>query len=506
MKYLFVLNNGFYLRNYGTVMRALAAGGNDIAVAFTLSRPGDADLFAASFGDDPNISLHAAPERTGWWWPVADPVRAVRDYIHYLQPAYANAPRIVARGSARVPDFVRRLIGGRDATKRQRLFERFCRTTERALPADVGLCRWLEAIRPDAVLFSPLVDLGYDQVHLLKATKRLAIPTGHLVASWDNLSNKGRIQIPTDLCVVWNDMQKREAIELHGCRGASIVVTGAQLYDDWFERRPSRDRAAFCAELGLDPARPLLLYACSAPFICRDEVPVVERWLKELRAADDPRLRSAQVIVRPHPANAAQWREARLAAFTPVIVSPKDGAVTIAEDDRQLYFDTLSTVDAVIGVNTSVFLEAGIAGTRCFTLELPELAEAQTGTLHYRYLVEGGLLETAGSFAAHHAALVDALTGTPQSAAARQFIGTFLRPRGLDISAVPIAKAAIERLPAIHPDAVKPPAWAPLFRALLWPLAAFYVRPRYLARRDQRPATGTPAERPASRPLHRSRA
>lgn len=515
MRFLFVLNNGFYLRNYGAVIRSLAADGHDVDVAFSLPRPGDDDLFAAAFHGAPHIALHEAPRRTGWWWAVADPVRAIRDYIHYLQPAFDATPRLVARGSERVPGFVRKLVGGRGGPGwRRRLFDRLCRTTERALPADRGLTDWLAERAPDAVLFSPLVELGYEQVHVLKAARQLAIPTGHLVASWDNLSNKGRIQIPTDLCIVWNDYQRQEAIDLHGCAADRVVATGAQLYDDWFERRPARDRPAFCDALGLDPGRPILLYACSAPFICESEVGLVERWLKHLRSAGQPRLREAQIVIRPHPANARQWHNVDMSALGPVVIAPRNGTATISEEDRQFYFDSLTHAAAVVGINTSVFLEAGIAGTRCFTLTVPELAPSQTGTLHFRYLVEGGLLETATTIEAHHAGLADAIEGDGLGEGARAFVQRFLRPHGADRSAVPIARAAIERLTRERPRAERPPAWAPLFRALLWPVAALYVRPRYLARRKQRPAAGAPAEpqspppQPSqpSQPLHRSEA
>jgi hypothetical protein len=39
--------------------------------------------------------------------------------------------------------------------------------------------------------------------------------------------------------------QKREAIGGMAC-GRRIAVTGAQCYDQWFDRAPSRDRASFC--------------------------------------------------------------------------------------------------------------------------------------------------------------------------------------------------------------------------------------------------------------------
>ena len=54
--------------------------------------------------------------------------------------------------------------------------------------------------------------------------------------SWDHLSSKALLHIPPDRTIVWNDVQKREAMEMHGIAADSIVVTGAQCYDQWFDK------------------------------------------------------------------------------------------------------------------------------------------------------------------------------------------------------------------------------------------------------------------------------
>lgn len=489
MRFLFVLNNGFYLRNYGTVLRALAADGHEIVVTFTLQRPGDADLFARFVADGISASLEPPPKRTGWWWAAADPIRALRDYLHYQQPAFRSAERLIERASARVPRLFRLAVGDRTREgRRRRLFDRALAACERSIPPDPGALNWLSDLRPDAVLFSPLLDLGYEQVHLLKAAGALGLPTGHLVASWDNLLTKGRIQIAADCTIVWNEFQRNEAIELHGCPSGKIVVTGAQPYDDWFKRKPRSDRAAFCERLGLDPQRPIILYACSAPFICTREGPVVTRWLSGLRDERDRSLKEAQIIIRPHPANADQWQNADLGHLGPVIVSGE--TATIAEDDRQLYFDTLTHAAAVVGINTSVFLEAGIVGLPCFAVRDPEIEGSQTGTLHFRYLTEGGLVEHASSAPEHFAGVRQALSERSQDRPASDFIASFLRPNGWDVPALPIAKKAVADIASLTPAPQRRPGWTWLVLAALWPIAALYLRPRYLARRASRPPPG----------------
>ncbi len=489
MRYLFVLNHALYLRNYGDVLTALAEAGHEIEVAFTTTRQGDTELFGRVFSGRSAVRLIDPPARTGWWWAAADPIRALRDYVHYLQPAFDHTPRLVDRASRRVPRLFRVLAGGRGASAgRRRFFERLLAYVEKCLPADPGVRDWLGRHPADAVLLSPLIEFTYEQTHILKAAKRAGLRTGHLVASWDNLSNKGRIQIAADICLVWNDYQAQEATALHDFPRERIVVTGAQLYDHWFAMTPHDNRDAYCAALGLDPKLPIILYACSSPFICPNEVAFAENWLRSLRAAPDPTIRTAQIVIRPHPIHAEQWRDVDLSGLGSVVVSPAAGAAPIEAADRQLFYDALTHAAAVVGINTSLFLEAGIVGRRCLTVHSAEFDPSQNGTLHFRYLVEGGLLDLAPDMATHIAALGRALHDPTPSPVATAFIEKFLRPRGLTRPAVPLVAAAIEDLAKAKPAPERSPLLAPLVRALLFPIAALYLRPRYLTRRAQRPA------------------
>jgi hypothetical protein len=196
---------------------------------------------------------------------------------------------------------------------------------EAALPEDPSIGEFVTTVGPDLLLVTPLIDFGSSQADYLKAAAHRGIPTALLVASWDNLTNKGLIPVLPDRVFVWNADQVEEAVGLHGVPRKRVVATGAQLFDDWFERRPSRDRDAFCQEVGLDPEKPILLYTCSSIFISRLESEFLVRWLTALRTASDPLLREAGVLIRPHPGStkrAAQWNDPRIAAFQRVVVRP----------------------------------------------------------------------------------------------------------------------------------------------------------------------------------------
>ena len=73
----------------------------------------------------------------------------------------------------------------------------------------------------------------------------------------------------SDAVLLWNDVQRDEATRLHAVPPERVALTGAHTFDPWFARRPSEDRAGFCARLGFDPARPIVLYLCSSVAIAR---------------------------------------------------------------------------------------------------------------------------------------------------------------------------------------------------------------------------------------------
>ncbi|OAB57237.1 hypothetical protein AY599_03265 [Leptolyngbya valderiana BDU 20041] len=92
----------------------------------------------------------------------------------------------------------------------------------------------------------------------------------------------------------------------------------------------------------------------------------------------------------------------------------------------------------MVGINTSGFIEAGIVGRRTFTLATDHFADTQEGTLHFHYLVQGGLLTKAETFDAHLEQLKEAFDD-PRKAQqeVRAFVRDFVRPHGLEDPATP---------------------------------------------------------------------
>lgn len=475
------MRNLMYLRNYGSTIRELADRGHSVVVFGEAQHgkitPEIREAAGALFDETQDVELRPMPARIDRWAPFAQQLRVLRDYARYKDPRLQGSTKCAARAASLLYPPLRRLVDGRrgDSWRRARFWSGLAARIEACLPPPREALEALRAARPDAVVVTPLVDFNSDQVDLIKAARVLRLPCALAVASWDNLTNKGLIQVVPDRLIVWNAAQRDEAVALHGMLPERVEITGAQLFDHWFERRPSRDRATFCCQVGLDPDKPFILYTCSSVFIARQEAGFVARWLTRLRQHPDPLLREAGVLIRPHPGSAkyaAQWDSPAITGHSNVAVFPKLGGYPVVESAQANFYDSLHHAAAVFGINTSALLEAGIVGRPTFTLLDPEFAESQEAMVHFKHLTRDDFLHVAEGFDEHFAALRRSLTGeVDQAVQIGRFVEEFLRPQGLDRPATPLVADACEALTKLSPTPAAPPTLAPLVRAALLPLA-----------------------------------
>ncbi len=297
--------------------------------------------------------------------------------------------------------------------------------------------------------------------------------------------------MPPDRVVVWNEHQKGEAGALHGIPPARVVVTGAQLFDHWFEMKPREAREAFLARSAIWTRR-ARSFSISAPlrsFARRKSAWSAIGWERSVVRATQSSPRPTSWCGRT-PRMPVNGRTRIFSDLGNVAIWPRGGAVPMDQDRKQAYFDSLHHAAAVVGINTSGFLEAAILGRRTLILHTPQTMPAQEGTLHLRYLLEDGFLLSATGMPAHLAQLGRVLRGADAAEAQeplRRFVGHFLRPHGLDRPALPRLVAAVEllgRLGRRQPAALS--WWTWLVRAVAAPLT-LVIGPRYravLARRE----------------------
>ena len=468
-----------YLRFFDPVIRELLDRGHIVHLVF--------EKEVDELGEDYDAWLREMHARPGFrstvndawrqdpWFRVARPLRGALDYAHSSWADVDRAPFLISRARRRSPLWGRVLqslasLGGERGT---RLLERLLATLERGIPPSRRVREIVRTERPDVVVSAPHLMPGSTDTHYVRAAMLAGAPVCVCVPSWDNLSSKQLLHVVPDAITVWNDFQRREAVELHGIPEERVVVTGAQSFDQWFEW-PPRGREEFCARVGLDPSRPYVLYLAGALFPSTlTEAEWLPRWIESLRSRGGPALQAASILVRPHPLRMADWEA--FAGDVPggVTVWPRSNdAMPVGEAARADYFDSIHHSAAVVGINTSAMLEAAIAGKAVHTVLVPEFWNSQDGVFHFRYLREagGGLLRVARDLDEHVAQLEGAVSREDRSgeAAAERFVASFIRPHGRDVRATDRLVSAIEGLAETGARAgTREARWVALLRPLL---------------------------------------
>lgn len=484
MRLLFVMPYPGHLRMYGSTINALAERGHEVLLAY--DRPdkrSETPLLPA--GAPPSVRFAGeVPWDRGEWGPLVRLLRLSADYARFLDPRFADAQPLRDRMDKFLPErvgFLRRADPLPLPVAKLMLWA--FRRIERALPPDVALRAFLESLRPDALVVTPVVvrgELGVKQTEAVKAGRSLGIPTAVAVGSWDHLTSKGLLRGEPDRLLVWNEVQRQEAVRLHGVPEGRVVVTGAQLFDRWFDMRPGTTAGEFIRHVGLPPDRPFVLYAGSSRGIAEpeSELRFVRRWVAALRSSSDPRVRDLGVLVRPHPFNMDHWQGLGAGSEAGLAVFPRERpGLPMSAGEEADFFRSLHFSSAVMGINTSAMIEAAIVGRPVFTIRAPEFRRTQDGTVHFRYLIPegGGAVQVAEDLEEHLQQLAHTLENPEQAREdLRAFVGRFVRPRGLARPADPILVEEIETLARLRtaprPD-VPPALWA-----LSWAL-------RLLARR-----------------------
>ena len=480
MKIIFSATHFGFLRNFQSTIRLLAEQGHELHLLAERRDAIDGQKMADFLAvDHPSLTFDLLPSsRHRLWYALATGIRASLDYWRYLDSRWEHATKLRARAAEQAPAFA--LVLAQMPIIRTRaglaVLRRLFRAMERVLPPPSEVADVFRRINPDVLLLTPLLYFRSHQVDHVRCARQLAIKSVLGVGSWDHLTTKGLIHDVPDRVLVWNQAQKREAVDLHEVPPDRVIVTGAQAYDHWFAAKPTLAREAFCRQVNLDPQWPLLLYLCSSTFIAPREVGFVRRWVSAIRNSADPRLRTAGVLVRPHPQNAVQWQGIDLAAeFDNIGFWPKTGVNPIDGVARSDYFDSIFHSEAVVGVNTSAMIESAIIGRPVYSVADGEFTATQDGTLHFQHLktVEGGLLHLGANLDEHVAQLAQLLSdGQAERASARRFVQAFIRPYGLDTAATPRVVEEIERFvagPRLVPQATS--VGTGLLRAVLVPSA-----------------------------------
>ena len=157
---------------------------------------------------------------------------------------------------------------------------------------------YLKRMRP-TLLVSASAD-GFPDTPWLIAAGLMGIPRVVWIRSWDNITTKCELIPDAELFLVWSDFMERE-LRLYFPRyhHRGVLSIGTPQFDGHGDQVNIIPREEFCAKMGIDPNRPIVLYCTGGTHICRNEHLVIKHVYEAVQELKN--VRNPQLLVRLHP-------------------------------------------------------------------------------------------------------------------------------------------------------------------------------------------------------------
>jgi hypothetical protein len=258
-------------------------------------------------------------------------------------------------------------------------------------PAEDNI-RFVESLKSDIWIFTQIAFTQYSQSDYLSAASFLNIPTIYLPFSWDNFTTKGRLSVLPDHILTWNKQQINELL-FHDINYSKVNVEAIGSFR--FNTFPSfgllRKNNNKIKSLNI-------LYLGSSDLINDNEDRFIISWYSALRQSKYHLLKTANVIVRPHPRNASRIQKKLCQLGLDASVLMPDG-ISDTDSLNQL----LSNADVVVASNTSAELEAALSGHVIFTVCSDYYNSDLKNTYHFNHLSDEkkGIKIISDDFEAH---------------------------------------------------------------------------------------------------------
>lgn len=196
-------------------------------------------------------------------------------------------------------------------------------------------------------------------VPAVEAAQWLGIPTATFIFSWDNLTSQGRIVPLYDYYFVWNEQIRQQLLHIyHSISPDQVFVTGTPQFDLHFKPESYWTRDEFCARVGADPTRPIVLYTTGMPNHMPGEPAIVEKIadiIGEIETHAKP-----QLLVRVYPkdktARFDDLKHRRRDILFPEVPWEPDW-LTPKVEDSALLVNTLRHAAVGINVASTITLE-----------------------------------------------------------------------------------------------------------------------------------------------------
>ena len=274
------------------------------------------------------------------------------------------------------------------------------RFEERLIPSPSAYQALFQECRPMLVVSGD--PLRPADANLIKMARQYGVPSLGSVRSWDNILKHLRTR--PDALTVWNATNAREAADVDLFRPEQVTQVGAPQLDVYFDS-PVWSRARLVDEMGLDPAKKIVVLATSSFTYDSDQTYLVDMVLDGVRSGD---IRDAvQIVLRLHPDDrVGRYLKYRHAPEVVLDIPERYLATlgwTMTRYDLERMRALLTHADVMVNFATTVTLECAIVDTPTLLvafspIDPEEMQRYVVGLhfkMHYQVLVERDLVPIA---------------------------------------------------------------------------------------------------------------
>jgi hypothetical protein len=281
----------------------------------------------------------------------------------------------------------------------QRLVRAFARAYVRSRAFDT----LFDTHHPDLVFTTD--SFNREDAALLLECERRGTPTVGMIRSWDNATTKGVLLSVPNRMIVTNDVLREEMITIHRIAPDTIAVTGVPHYD-MVARPPTVTRDEFCAELGLDPARKIILYAPGGKILYTHDAEILKLFK---RFVDDNRfVDPVQFIVRFPPGDTLDTSsvadDAHFILDVPgTRVTARKKENEMSRSDQEHLHNSLAHADIVLTLASTMIIDGTVYNKPVVVFgydpepNLPDPISKFTEYVHLKKLLGSGLITVSKS-------------------------------------------------------------------------------------------------------------
>lgn len=215
---------------------------------------------------------------------------------------------------------------------------------------------------------------GPREMALMEAAHALEIPVAVMIRSRDNLASKIQHLPDADAYFVWSEVARDFLLKLYPeVSPERVFVTGSPQFDRHLNPDFHLSREEFFQTIGLDPARPLIVYTTATPNLIPHEIEIVQFLADTVR---DKKLHRdgvpAQLLVRGHPRGFGSSHPLLHKTYPGVSVFPPPGpapyqseehesqVVRLILEDEPLHLATLAYQDVQVNVSGTMTVDSAI--------------------------------------------------------------------------------------------------------------------------------------------------